>query len=216
MTESAQILSSYEKIRQRVERFPGARLVAVSKFQSVEKIKILVDAGQLDFGENYLQEWQDKRDLLPHQLRWHFIGQLQSRKLKDLMANHPIYSIHSIGSLSALAKLKNMGELPSGGCFLQINLAGEAQKGGLSLTELEVAEAEFGLKKLIRGLMTIPPITYQGETLRQHFKTMKKLNDQWGFAELSMGMSDDWEMALEEGATYIRIGSAIFGARPSS
>ena len=214
MTESAQILSSYERIRQRVERFPGARLVAVSKFQSIEKMKILVEAGHLDFGENYLQEWQEKRDLLPQQIRWHFIGQLQSRKLKDLM-EHPIFAIHSIGSLSALAKLQNMGAVPSGGCFLQVNLAGEAQKGGLSLMELESAEAEFGLKKLIRGLMTIPPITYQDETLRQHFKTMKKLNEQWGFKELSMGMSDDWEMALEEGATYIRIGSAIFGARPS-
>ena len=214
MSEQARLLASYQKIQQKVSAFSNARLVAVSKFQSIEKIKVLVEAGHRDFGENYVQEWEAKMSHFSIPLRWHFIGQLQSRKLKDLVEKN-IYAIHSIGSMSAFERLLKLKSIPEGGCFLQINLAGEAQKGGLSMQEVESLLEKIPPNGVIRGLMTIPPVDYRDTTLRKHFKEVKRLNDQWGFKELSMGMSDDWEMALEEGSTTIRVGSALFGSRPT-
>jgi PLP dependent protein len=211
MSEQEQILLSYGKIMQKVSSYPGARLVAVSKKQSVEKIKILLAAGHLDFGENYLQEWEDKVEALPKTLRWHFIGQLQSRKLKTLV-DKKIYAIHSLGSLSAFQKSCQLQANIEGGYFIQVNLAEEEQKGGLNRVELDQVLSE-GHHSSIKGLMTIPPADFKGAQLRAHFREIKTLNDQYGFKELSMGMSEDWECALDEGSTHIRVGSALFGQR---
>jgi len=187
-----------------------ATLVAVSKQQPLDRVKVLVDEGHLDFGENYLQEWTDKKELLPPDLRWHFVGQLQSRKLKDLI-NGNIHCIHSVGSTSAINKIRELSPLPP--WLIQINLAGEEQKGGLD-EELfhQLMETPEQLPGL-QGLMCIPPLDLLAQDLRLHFKKMRELKERYGLKELSMGMSSDWEMALDEGSTLIRLGAFLFGER---
>jgi pyridoxal phosphate enzyme (YggS family) len=210
---SNQIQEAYGRIQEKVELYSKARLIAVSKRQPIERIKALVALGHKDFGENYLQEWVDKKSSFPNDIQWHFIGQLQSRKLKSLISEQ-IFCIHSLGSRSAFEKLSKQEELPKGGVLLQVNLAGEEQKGGVGLAEIEMMKSE-GLLDGCRGIMSIPPSNWDRTQLKAHFKSLKQLKDQLGFEELSMGMSSDWELALDEGSTMIRVGSALFGERTS-
>lgn len=209
----SQIQGAYGRIREKVDLYPRARLIAVSKRQPLERLQALVALGHKDFGENYLQEWLEKKGQLPQDIRWHFIGQLQSRKLKTLISEK-VHCIHSMGSRSSFEKLQNQELLPAGGVLLQVNLAGEEQKGGVGLADIDAMNSE-GLLRRCRGIMSIPPSHWGESQLRAHFKSLKKLNDELGFEELSMGMSSDWEMALDEGATMIRVGSALFGERTS-
>lgn len=206
------IEKNYHLIQKKLEHYPHASLIAVSKRQPLERLLALSQLGHRDFGENYLQEWQDKKDQFPNDMRWHFIGQLQSRKIKQLV-NEGIHSIHSIGSNSGFSKAKNLETFPKGGFFLQVNLAEENQKGGFTRTELE--QLDIDQLSNCMGLMCIPPAQLDQAKLREHFQTMKQLNDQMGFKYLSMGMSSDWELALDEGSTHIRVGSALFGSRDS-
>jgi pyridoxal phosphate enzyme (YggS family) len=208
---SNQIQEAYGQIQEKVNEYDHARLIAVSKRQPIERLEALVALGHKDFGENYLQEWLEKKGGLPSDLRWHFIGQLQSRKLKSLMTEG-VHCIHSLGSRSVCEKLKKHETLPEGGVLLQVNLAEEEQKGGVGLAEIEAMKSD-GLLDRFRGIMSIPPSVWNPTQLRSHFKALKKLNDELGFKELSMGMSSDWELALDEGATMIRVGSALFGER---
>jgi PLP dependent protein len=209
LSSPATILKAYAKVKKTLENYE-ASLVAVSKRQPLERIQVLVDAGHRDFGENYLQEWEQKKELLPSDLNWHFVGQLQSRKIKSLVQGG-VHCVHSVGSSSSIKKIKGFDPPPS--WLIQINLAGEEQKGGLSQDEfhlmMEKPEDLTGLK----GLMCIPPSNLSQSQLQAHFKKMRELKDQYSLKELSMGMSADWEMALDEGSTLIRLGSVLFGER---
>lgn len=203
-------LELFHRVRLRLEAHPEARLIAVSKRQESSKIEVLYQEGQRDFGENYQQELEAKQGTLPGDIRWHFIGQLQSRKVKPLVAGG-VHCIHSIGSPSALGKINSLTP-PTGGFLLQVNLMEEEQKGGFSQREL-MELAEQGLPEGIVGLMCIPPVHLEGAQLRDHFRQMRQLKESLGLAELSMGMSSDWELALDEGSTMIRMGTALFGPR---
>jgi pyridoxal phosphate enzyme (YggS family) len=196
------------------------RLVAVSKTKPVEAIRDAYEAGQRDFGENYAQELSEKASLLHDlpDLRWHFIGHLQSNKAK-LVA--PItHLVHAVDSPSLVRELsKRRGATPAGPLplLVEVNVAGEAEKHGVDprgITEVLAAiEAEPNV--IARGLMTMPPNDL--EAARAAFTALSALRDRHGGAarlpELSMGMSSDLEIAIECGATIVRVGTAIFGER---
>lgn len=211
MLEPAEMVGRLRAVLEEVARFPGARLVAVSKKQPPGAVRILYEAGQRDFGENYLQEWQGKKGGLPADLRWHFIGQVQSRKV-PVLAREGACAIHGFGSLSSLERLNALEAWPEGGCLLQVNLEAEPQKGGASPAELE-DWAGRGLLGRISGLMSIPPAGFDGVRLARHFREVRTLAERYHLRELSMGMSGDWRIALAEGATILRLGTAIFGER---
>lgn len=196
-------------------------LIAVTKTFSAERVREAFDAGQSDVGENRLQEAESKIPLLPASLRWHYIGQLQRNKVRKVL---PLFAmVHSIDSLR-LAQYANqvareLGLFPQ--VFLQINHAGEESKAGFSLDELHAQwETLLQLDRLeIVGLMTVPPAVDDPEESRPWFAALRDLRDELscGMASplpyLSMGMSGDYVVAIEEGATHIRVGSAIFGTR---
>lgn len=196
-------------------------LIAVSKTFSAEDVQAAFSAGQIHFGENRLQEAEVKIPMLPSALQWHYIGQLQRNKVRKVM---PLFCIiHSIDSLR-LAQYTNelareVGLFPR--VFLQVNLAAEMSKGGFSAEQLtESWDALLTLDRLeIQGLMTVPPISADPEKSRSWFAQLRDLRDQLqsnsgvAMPALSMGMSDDYCIAIEEGATHVRVGSAIFGGR---
>ncbi|MEW8553186.1 MAG: YggS family pyridoxal phosphate-dependent enzyme [Candidatus Thiodiazotropha sp.] len=199
----------------------GVRLLAVSKTKSMEEIAALADLGQGDFGENYLQEALQKIDRLRDRgLEWHFIGRIQSNKTRPIAEN--FHWVHSLASLKHAARLSDQRPpgLPPLNVCLQVNTSGEASKDGYREEALrEEFEAYTRLPNLrIRGLMTIPAPA-AGETAQhQPFERLRLLRDELMRAEtpldtLSMGMSEDLEAAIAEGATIIRIGTAIFGPR---
>lgn len=203
-----------EAIRARVPA--GVTLVAVSKTQPAEAIREAYAAGLRDFGENYAQEWRAKADALADlaDLRWHFVGSLQTNKVK-LLAGRVAY-VHAVDRLELARELSKrwaaLGKAVK--VFLEVNTGGEESKGGCAPSEAEaLAGAVRALPGVeLAGLMCIPPP--DGDP-RPHFRTLRSLRDRLGLRELSMGMSGDWEAAIEEGATMIRVGTAIFGARPS-
>lgn len=213
------------KVRQRVAaacassgRDPSSVcLVAVSKAQSCERIRAAYAAGQRCFAENYVQEWSRKAAELSDlvDLRWRFIGHLQSNKAK--VAVQLGASVDSVDSLRLAEVLDR--QAAATGCvvemLLQVNVAGESQKSGCAVAELgavAVAVAQLPYLRL-RGLMTVPPATSDPETSRPHFRRLRELAIDLGLSELSMGMSDDLEVAIAEGATMVRVGTAIFGQR---
>jgi pyridoxal phosphate enzyme (YggS family) len=198
-------------------------LLAVSKAQSAEKLREAWDAGQTRFGENYLQEaLYKKAELADLKIEWHFIGPIQSNKTQ-LIAQHFSW-VHGVDRLKIAQRLNDArsADLPPLEICLQVNISGEDSKSGVAPNELlELAETVSALPKLtLRGLMTIPEPTDDETVQRQQFKQMRVLlNDlkKEGVVldTLSMGMSSDYKIAIEEGATIVRIGSAIFGARPA-
>ena len=215
---------SYEEVMARVEesaRRAGRRpedvtLVAVSKTKTPAEIESVYRLGHRDFGENRADELADKAATLPDDIRWHFVGTLQSRKARVV---RPVtHLLHSMDRRSlAGAWLKGLGTAPP--ALLQVNLGDEEQKSGVALAEVgETLEwmSQMGLD--VRGLMAIPPIPAEPEDSRPHFEALRRLRDEMserhpGVTELSMGMTDDFEVAIEEGASIIRVGRAIFGPR---
>jgi hypothetical protein len=202
-------------------------LVAVSKTKSVEEIKALYDFGHRDFGENYVQELTAKQAKLPADIRWHYIGHLQSNKVKYIAPF--IHLIQSVDSLKLLHEInkqakKNNREI---GVLLQVHIAKEETKFGLNETELNdllvAVERSTDLTNIkIRGLMGMASFTVNLDTVRDEFRYLKTLYDKHqlskadaGEAILSMGMSSDYKIAIEEGSTMVRIGSLIFGQRAS-
>ena len=191
------------------------KIIAVSKTFQMDKIKPLIDYGHLHFGENKVQEavkkWTSIKSL-KSDLKLHMIGQLQTNKVKYVI---PLFDyIHSLDSLKLAEKIsleqkKNNKNLK---LFIQINIGNEKQKGGIKLQELnnfyEICKSKLNLD--IIGLMCIPP---KGYDLNKCFKSMKNLNVSLGLKELSMGMSSDYMDAINNGSTFIRIGSKIFGSR---
>lgn len=197
-------------------------LVAVTKTIPVEVIREAVEAGQRLFGENRVQELLTKQPGLPSNLRWHLIGHLQSNKVRKVLP--VVEAIHSVDSLELARDINRiaaeLGQYPK--VYLEVNVAGEASKHGFAPANLE-AELEdlLSLDRLeIQGLMCVPPISKDAEDSRKHFVFLREFRDKVEklarvpFPALSMGMSGDYEIAVEEGATVVRVGSAIFGKRP--
>ena len=202
----------------------SVELIAVSKTFPAECVRDAFRAGQDQFGESKLQEAEPKIAALPGSLRWHFIGRVQRNKVRKLLQNFDV--IHAIDSLRLASYVneiaRELGLFPK--VFLQVNVAGEVSKGGFEIPSL-LAEMERILKldRLeIQGLMCIPPNASDAEASRIWFSTIRKTRDtlQIEFGKclpaLSMGMSGDFEVAIEEGATHVRVGSAIFGKRSYS
>lgn len=199
-------------------------LVAVSKTHPVEAIEALYDAGHRSFGESYVQEWQAKAAALPDDIAWHFIGHLQSNKAKYL--SDRIALVHSIDRRSVMKALHKRADRPID-VLLQVNVAQQASKSGVEPQKLQVLCEEIARYTQLRprGLMTIPPYVEDPEENRPHFKAMVELFSRaraWlegqgvetgRFEHLSMGMTGDFEVAVEEGASIVRVGTGIFGAR---
>jgi pyridoxal phosphate enzyme (YggS family) len=192
-------------------------LLAVSKKQSVEKIKLMMDLGQKAFGENYVQEFLEKKELLKNKnIEWHLIGPLQSNKVSKILGE--VSLIHSVDSLklakiiSEKAKEKNLIQ----DILLQINVSNEASKSGMDINQSDAlfAEASALPHLRIRGLMTMPPFSDNPESSRKYFRYLKNLSEKYNLKELSMGTTQDFEVAIQEGATIIRVGEALFGPRP--
>jgi pyridoxal phosphate enzyme (YggS family) len=194
-------------------------LVAVSKTKPVEDIKALYDLGQKDFGENYVQELAEKQTQLPNDIRWHFIGHLQGNKVKYIAPF--IHLIHGVDSLRLLKEidkqaLKNNRVID---CLLQVHIAQEETKFGLDENELsEIIGGRFDNARIC-GLMGMASFTANIETITKEFHYLKQLFDRYtaSFATpnpiLSMGMSADYRIAIDEGSNLVRIGSLLFGAR---
>lgn len=194
---------------------PGATLVAVSKTQPAEAIREAYAAGQRDFGENYAQEWREKADALADlaDLRWHFVGGLQTNKVKYLAGR--VHLVHAVDREELARELsRRFGQKGAvARVLLEVNTGGEATKGGVAPADAPaLAAAVRALPAVdLRGLMCMPP---PQDDPRPHFRLLRELRDRLGLAELSMGMSADWELAIAEGATIVRVGTAIFGERP--
>jgi pyridoxal phosphate enzyme (YggS family) len=199
-------------------------LVAITKTHPAERVREAIEAGQTLFGESRVQEARSKIPELPSNIRWHFVGHLQKNKVRHAL---PLFEmIHSVDSL-ALAEDINRIAQDDGfhpRILLEVNVAGEGSKFGFPPDTLrEQMESLLELPRLsILGLMTIPPIAEEAETSRKYFAQLRELRDRLqnefrvDLARLSMGMTGDFPIAIEEGATLVRVGTAIFGGRRSS
>jgi len=192
----------------------GVTLVAVSKLQSPEAIREAFDAGQRDFGENYVQEWREKADALADLpgLVWHFVGSLQTNKVKYLAGR--VGLVHTIDREELGREVAKRWEKVAARArvLVEVNLGSEASKAGCAPDRVPaLVEALRGLPALdVAGLTCIPPAD---DDPRPHFAALRALRDRLGLRELSMGMSGDYPTAIEEDATLVRIGTAIFGER---
>jgi PLP dependent protein len=191
---------SPERVRERYEeaKATGVTVVAATKYVSLEEMEVLVEAGVEVVGENRAQDLEAKHARYGDAFRWHFIGHLQSRKAKTV--NRLCELCHSLASESAARRL----EIPA---LVEVNLSGEESKSGVRPEQLP---AFLELYPDVRGLMTMPPETTDPETSRPYFSRLRELAEQHGLSELSMGTSQDWRVAVEEGATLVRLGSSLF------
>ena len=193
----------------------NTKLIAVSKTHPIDKIKEIYNEGIRDFGENKVQEILSKIDKLPSDIRWHMIGHLQTNKVKDIIDK--VYLIHSVDSIKLAniidkeAKKKNINV----NILLEINIANEESKYGFITNEIDNSIKEIStLENInIKGFMTVAPYTNNPEENRKYFKQMKELLNKYNYEILSMGMSNDYKIAIEEGSNIIRVGTKIFGER---
>ena len=193
--------AAYGRVREEVG--PGVTVVVATKYVAADDMAVLAEAGVEVVGENRLQDLAAKHERYGDRFRWHFIGHLQSRKAKDVSRLCEL--CHSLGSLSAARRL----EIPA---LVEVNLSGEDSKSGIAPADLPsfLAEAS-GLGVEVRGLMTMPPLADDPEASRPYFRALRELAAEHGLPELSMGTSQDYQVAAEEGATLVRIGSVLFG-----
>jgi pyridoxal phosphate enzyme (YggS family) len=226
------IAANLAEVRERIERASlraGRRpedvtLVAVSKTVPVERIREACGAGITHFGENRMQEWEAKAPLLEElDVTWHMVGHLQRNKAARAL--RLFHTLDSLDTLPLAEKLeRSAGDARKLPVLLEVRLDPAAKKSGCDPEELpRLAEGVLLMPHLeLRGLMTIPPLVKDAEQTRPVFRHVRDLRDKlaglldWPLPELSMGMSRDFEIAIEEGATQIRIGSALFGARPAA
>jgi PLP dependent protein len=189
-----------EEIRRRYVELeaaaPGVTIVAATKYVPLEEMAVLVEAGIEVVGENRAQDLLAKHARYGRAFRWHFIGHLQSNKVK--VVNGTCELVHSLSSASAAARL----EIPA---LVEVNLSGEPTKSGVAPEELEPL-----LGPNVIGLMTMPPFADDPAASRPYFRRLRELAEQHGLRELSMGTTQDWPVAVEEGATMIRVGSSLF------
>jgi pyridoxal phosphate enzyme (YggS family) len=193
-------------------------LVAVSKTKPNQDIMALYELGQRDFGENYVQELVAKQQALPADIRWHFIGHLQSNKVK--MIAPFVHLIHGVDSNKLLLEINKQGAKLNRniGCLLQVYIAKEDSKFGLDESEiLEIASIQSTLHSVsIRGMMGMASFTTDTEQVRREFSNMYAISKTFPFATdpiISMGMSNDYSIAIDEGSNMVRIGSLLFGSR---
>jgi PLP dependent protein len=191
------IRDNYERVR--AEIGDGVTIVAATKYVSVDDMAALVEAGIEVVGENRLQDLEPKHARYGDAFRWHFIGHLQSRKARDV--GELCELVHSLDSESAAKRLS----VPA---LVQVNLAGETTKSGVVPEELEAFVANAPVE--IRGLAAMPPLADDPEQSRPYFRRLHELAEGLGLDELSMGTSQDYKVAAEEGATYVRIGSVLW------
>ena len=219
------VLEQMGAAARRAGRAPdSARLLAVSKLHPAHDIRTLFEAGQPMFGENYVQEALGKMAVLPHEISWHLIGHLQTNKVKSVVGSFSL--IHGVDSLKLARSLHRQAEAMglTQDVLVQVNLAAEKQKSGIFEADLPpLAEFLAGSAFLRwRGLMLMPPFFDDPDRARPYFARLRELAEtlRTGFGlalpELSMGMTGDFEAAIEEGATLVRIGTRIFGERGSN
>jgi pyridoxal phosphate enzyme (YggS family) len=194
--------TSTDALRERYERLqeevgPDVTIVVATKYVAIDDLARLSDAGVTVVGENRAQDLEAKHARYGTAFRWHFIGHLQSRKAKTVNAICEL--CHSLDSKSAAAKLT----IPA---LVEVNLSGEETKSGVAPEELP---AFLGLYPAVRGLMTMPPFASDPEASRPYFTELRELAEKHGLPDLSMGTSQDYRVAVEEGATYVRIGSVL-------
>ncbi|HLK89081.1 MAG TPA: YggS family pyridoxal phosphate-dependent enzyme [Polyangia bacterium] len=233
MTRAQEIADGLAAVQARISaaeraagRAPGSvRLLAVSKKMPPDDVRAAMAAGQRAFGENYAQELRDKRAALagaPAPPEWHYIGPLQSNKVKYVAGQ--VALVHTVDSAALLEAIAARGAPQA--CLVQVNVAGEAQKRGLPPADLPALLDRFAALPNVTcaGLMLIPPLTEDPDQARPHFAALRALRAREAaiarpnvdLRELSMGMSGDLEAAIAEGATIVRVGTAIFGARLAS
>jgi uncharacterized pyridoxal phosphate-containing UPF0001 family protein len=195
-TSAERVRANYERIR--TDLGPQVAIVAATKYVDVDGLAALAEAGVEVVGENRAQDLEVKHARYGDAFRWHFIGHLQSRKAKTV--NELCELCHSLSSESGAKRL----EIPA---LVEVNLAGEETKSGVPEAELERFLELYGD---VRGLMTMPPATDDPETSRPYFRRLRTLAEQYGLSELSMGTSQDYQVAADEGATMVRLGSVLY------
>ncbi|MBI4635800.1 MAG: YggS family pyridoxal phosphate-dependent enzyme [Candidatus Rokubacteria bacterium] len=217
--------ANLERVRERIthaaeragRRGDDILLVGVSKSVEVERIRVAVAAGLRALGENRVQEARHKIAELGRPVAWHLVGHLQTNKVRDALELFDL--IHSLDRLELARECDRRARLRGRpvDVLAQVNVAGEETKGGWRPEALDAAlETLAALDHVrVRGLMAIPPAVERPEDARPWFQALRKLAERHGLAELSMGMSADFEVAVEEGATMVRVGTAIFGPRPT-
>jgi uncharacterized pyridoxal phosphate-containing UPF0001 family protein len=194
---SAEIVrANYERVRAEVG--PEVTIVAATKYVSADDLEALAEAGVEVLGENRAQDLEAKHARFGEEFRWHFIGHLQSRKARTV--NRLCELCHSLASESAARRL----EIPA---LVEVNLSGEATKSGVPEAQLE---RFLGLYDEIQGLMTMPPATDDPEVSRPYFRRLRELGERYGLRHLSMGTSQDYRVAVDEGASIIRLGSVLY------
>jgi pyridoxal phosphate enzyme (YggS family) len=225
MSDLELLRSSLTGVRERIARAAeraGRRpedilLIGVSKTVPAERVRLGVEAGLTALGENRVQEAKEKIKILGRPVPWHLIGHLQTNKVRDALELFDL--IHSLDRLELVRELErragDRGRVVD--TLLEVNVADEPSKSGFAPDAVGPAlETIGGMTHLrVRGLMAIPPIVERAEDSRTWFQTLRRLAERHGLPELSMGMSADFEVAIEEGATMVRVGTAIFGDRPA-
>ena len=223
------VAENLERVRERIAQAAAKaaravdeiELVAITKTHDADRVREAIEAGQILFGESRVQEARVKIPELPSNLRWHFVGHLQKNKIRHAL---PLFElIHSVDSLSLAQEINRIAEEEGmhPRVLLEVNVAGEGSKFGFPPDNLRRdMEALLALPRLsIEGLMTIPPLANEAEASREYFVDLRKLRDrlenefQMKLPYLSMGMTNDFPVAIEEGATLARVGTAIFGER---
>ena len=201
--DPARIRANLEEIREVAG--PDVEILAATKYVPNEEMEALVEGGITLVGENRLQDLEAKQERWGDRFTWDFIGNLQSRKVKQLLAR--VRLIHSVATESALDQLGKHAS-PGAEVLVEVNVAGEEGKGGVAPHEL----GEFIERCAVRvaGLMTMPPFTQDPELSRPHFARLAELAAEHGLARLSMGTSQDWEVAVGEGATIVRLGTTLY------
>ena len=200
--DAARVRENAERIRSEIG---SAELLAAVKYVALEELGVLAEAGVTLLGENRAQDLAAKAEAHPGTFRWHFIGQLQSRKVKDVLPH--VELIHSVASDSALRRLEQHGT-PDTRVLVEVDVAGDEGKAGIAPPELGAFVERCPVK--VVGLMTMPPYTEDPEASRPYFAALRELAREHGLRHLSMGTSQDYAVAVEEGATIVRVGSVLF------
>ncbi len=196
-TSADAVRAGYQRVR--AELGESVRIVVATKYVSLEDMGVLAEAGVEIVGENRLQDLLAKHGRFAGTFRWHFIGHLQSRKAPVVSSICEL--VHSLASESAARRL-------SAPALVEVNLSGEETKSGVAPGQLERL---LGVYADVRGLMTMPPPTSDAEASRPYFRRLRELAEAHGLRELSMGTSQDYRVAIEEGATLVRLGSVLYG-----
>jgi uncharacterized pyridoxal phosphate-containing UPF0001 family protein len=201
--DASRVRANLERIRERAG--PGLEILAATKYVPLDEMGTLAEAGVTLVGENRLQDLEAKRERWADAFAWDFIGNLQSRKVKRILPL--VRMIHSVASDSALVELQRHAG-PGAEVLVEVNVAGEEQKAGIAPAELGDFIARCPVR--VAGLMTMPPFTTEPEASRPAFARHDELAAEHGLDRLSMGTSQDWEVAIEEGATILRLGTTLY------